>query len=619
MPELTQEKTTDLSIITPTNAISYTLDGLESGLYRICATGIISETDIAARNCYDNTGQGIESAQDISTTTGITITNIDVGLTPTLPATISGTITSFDGRPLKSFMVTAIFTSTTSSWRPASQTVRTDSEGQYELHNLIPGRYKISLGYRHDGLIGEDLGESSPPGKAQIIELASGETRTNVDGFFGGPVVMGTVTTESGEPVAHMGVSPRVNWFPESEDSHYGQLGDGLPYTDENGQFQLPLVLAGQWTLYFTRRGDPYIDEYLGNVTEPEDAQFFTLTKVDRVTNIHFVVRTGATVTGTITVEERLFASEFYIDIHRFDGDEWIREPSVYVKDGNGNFSVQGLVPGRYKFAARADATGFGFYQPYGSDSLETATEFELDAGDTIADINIDFKTNEFDGELAGTVSYQGNPVENILISIEEGSRWQRQNIAVLTTDADGSFSVGGLRAGTYCVRISDPNDFYASENFGRNAADGICELVALVVGEQKTNLDHELRPSGSLQGRVKDVEGKPIANVQVALYGYNEECDVWKSLEQKTTTDENGQYAFAGLYPQTYRIRYIYLGDLSEYSTQSQYYGGLDDIDQASNVQVVSQQTQTDIDYVLDAYRYIEPAVFMPLISISD
>ncbi len=111
-------------------------------------------------------------------------------------------------------------------------------------------------------------------------------------------------------------------------------------------------------------------------------------------------------------------------------------------------------------------------------------------------------------------------------------------------TDAQGRYSLNGLNAGTYKVRLRLPDELttYRAEREA-NVADRGCAAVSFYVFD-----------NGRVGGRVLDAEGKPLAGLSVAVVdaeGKNPEFQYGRHVN----TDAEGRYKFEGLPPGRYLL----------------------------------------------------------------
>jgi SdrD B-like domain/Domain of unknown function DUF11 len=145
------------------------------------------------------------------------------------------------------------------------------------------------------------------------------------------------------------------------------------------------------------------------------------------------------------------------------------------------------------------------------------------------------------------------------------------------TTNSAGMYGFTGLNAGTYSVRFGTlPGFTYAPKNAtGTEATDsdadtttGISDPVTLAQNENNPNVDAGLISTTSAAGTaslgdkvwldqnnngVQDTGELPAANISADLY----DATGTNAIGPKTTTDNAGIYAFTGLNPGTYTVKF--------------------------------------------------------------
>lgn len=218
-----------------------------------------------------------------------------------------------------------------------------------------------------------------------------------------------------------------------------------------------------------------------------------------------------------------------------------------------------------------------------------------------------------FDGELGGRVTFDSRPVENILVAIDRRPDGSHLPTIEVFTAADGTFSVQGVLPGSYCIRYSDPNGIYATNNYGKHSVNGSCDRITLEAGEARTNLDHRLALAGSISGEVAIYGGGATENIEVIAYVYHTQAKEWRSTEIKTKANKNGQYRLAGLLPKAYRLGFRDTSD-STIRTQPNFYGSGYSVGSASSLPVNSGQEMSNVDYVLGLFQQMKPQVYLPL-----
>jgi hypothetical protein len=183
------------------------------------------------------------------------------------------------------------------------------------------------------------------------------------------------------------------------------------------------------------------------------------------------------------------------------------------------------------------------------------------------------------------------NPISgaSIILSSADGS-----SSSAATTGADGTFSVSGLAPGTYKVIV--PGYLLDSPtNITIPASDYISGLSILVNGGATisgvlSNAVYGGSPSPGSPAYVAQSVGPALAGVTVEAFGTT-------TNSYTTTSDQNGNYFFHGLIPDTYEV--VELGETVPGSTVSSPLGIQFAVVSATNI-VVGDQTSATHDFLV-------------------
>ena len=135
-----------------------------------------------------------------------------------------------------------------------------------------------------------------------------------------------------------------------------------------------------------------------------------------------------------------------------------------------------------------------------------------------------------------GTVTVENTGLSGVVVRLSGVSD------ASATTDASGRYSFTGLRMGNYSVEISG----FDSDAVGFSST---ASSTSVGVGESKiVSFDGTYLRTAGVSGQVS-VEGEGLNGVMVSLRGGPDNVD------ESTTTDAAGQYAFASLRAGTYTV----------------------------------------------------------------
>jgi protocatechuate 3,4-dioxygenase beta subunit len=216
------------------------------------------------------------------------------------------------------------------------------------------------------------------------------------------------------------------------------------------------------------------------------------------------------------------------------------RKPEGLRTDADGEVLFEHLAPGRY-VVVRAVVDGDGM------ESWRTSDErhVKVKEGETVEVVF------ELSCRLTGhVVGPDGQPLVDAIVRISPilsgGGYAARQT----RTDADGHYEFQGCAPGEYAVSIQ------VLRPVGYATATGRLTLSA------GSTLDHPIRvPSTSLSGRITRADtGAPLTRQELQITANPVELDengkiIRQGYGAMTWADENGNYTFVGLPPDTYRI----------------------------------------------------------------
>lgn len=161
-------------------------------------------------------------------------------------------------------------------------------------------------------------------------------------------------------------------------------------------------------------------------------------------------------------------------------------------------------------------------------------------------------------GHISGyVVDSKGTPLADIWVTIyvhnsEGPDPWQQ--IRSEDTNADGTYFIEGMSAGTY--RIGFRSLLYYTQYYDHvetleNATDVIVTESAIT-----PNINAHLAKKAEIHGRVTDSRGLPLAGVTVDAYDDRDGDGTWQSTYPGyDTTDDNGEYQIEGLEEGIYRV----------------------------------------------------------------
>ena len=189
-------------------------------------------------------------------------------------------------------------------------------------------------------------------------------------------------------------------------------------------------------------------------------------------------------------------------------------------------------------------------------------TPVPVTTGATTAGVNASLARG---GAVSGSVtdsSSPGQPLSGVLVSVYDSSR---NYYTSASTSASGTYTVGGLPAGSYFVCFSGSGSTggssstgYLDQCYNGKAWDGFSApssptdtLVPVTTGSTSSGINGHLGAAGAISGTVTDTSSHPLANVAVALFDQSGQ----RLYGMGATTTANGTYKISGLATGTYYL----------------------------------------------------------------
>lgn len=272
--------------------------------------------------------------------------------------------------------------------------------------------------------------------------------------------------------------------------------------TDATGTFRFSLP-AGD---YRFAAGDParvYAPGYFGASRSFETSNFLIADAGASVTNIHFALVRGGTVSGRVRDAAGAPAGNVTVAAYNLDGT---RFTSVQTK-ADGTYQLV-LAPGAYKLAVFDPQLVYATRFLGGARDFATTGTAGVAAGQQVAGVNF---TVVRGGRVTGTVRDGATPVAGITVAAYDASGLLA---ASATTTADGTYALV-VPPGDYRIVAFDAGlTFAASYDGGANSYD---ETVPRGVAAGATvTADIALRRGGLVHGETVDAAGNLVDGVEI-------------------------------------------------------------------------------------------------------
>ncbi|HEX4953567.1 MAG TPA: carboxypeptidase regulatory-like domain-containing protein [Thermoanaerobaculia bacterium] len=436
---------------------------------------------------------------------------------------------------------------------------------------------------------------------AMLQQLGHPRPRVAPVGGFGW--ISGTLTnTRTGAPIPYAGY---VNAFNST-----GTFVDyGYVYSD--GTYQTYGLPPGTYYLVTSVYGS-FVDELYDNISCPGGAGAGCMP-----TSGSPVVVTDGSVTANV---DFALTPEGIIAGRLRDETTSAPIPGQYVEVADSNGSALGYTQtdsaGRYQLGGLATGDYFVYTSTYTHldevyDDQPCLPFCNVTAGTPVhaalgtLTSGIDFELVSY-GIISGTVTHEasGLPVSDIEIEIYSSAGYW---VDYAYSAADGSYSIGGLAAGSHFARTYDYDDEYLDELYDNLPCASGCTVTSgtpinVALGSETGGIDFALQRSGRITGRLTDaLSGAPI-----------DDAYIWASQPGggggSDYTDSNGVYTIRGLVPGNHTVT------TSTYEHQNEVYDDLPCTPSCPTsgtpVPVALDQLTSGIDFALEHLGWISGRV---------
>jgi protocatechuate 3,4-dioxygenase beta subunit len=402
--------------------------------------------------------------------------------------------------------------------------------------------------------------------------------------------ISGTVTNGSGDPIVGLEVEVYLAGIEEEDDDEAG-----LATTDANGNYTVADLPAGDYYVFACSgcTGLRYLNEVYNNHTDYRLADAVTVTAGNTTSPIDFELAQSGAISGTVTDSQGNPIANMTIEAICYDDPEKMDMDAV--TDISGQYEITGLEPGDYRVFTRAEETDLSYANKFynNKSSWDTASRVTITGTETTVNINFVLQAG---GAISGTVlNEQGNPIEDLHVYAEayDGSYWGNGS----NTDANGQYTIKGLRSNTYRVRAcaSCDNREYADQFYDHKTDWDNATQVTVAAPNTTEGVDFTLGAGTYISGYVYGWDAND--SNYVALEGahvcveYFSGGGGWAGAD----TDANGYYKVTGLRPSEYRLR------VEKSPFIEKYYPDAIDWCEAEALTVTAEAPAIGIDFEMD------------------
>jgi protocatechuate 3,4-dioxygenase beta subunit len=486
---------------------------------------------------------------------------------------ISGTVTDSAGAPIANVCINAFPESPDFPSEPSPVGI-TDDLGHYELSAVPAGIYSVEFGCGGGDWVTEFYGDSVTEAFSPVVRVTTGQATTGIDAaLIRGGTVAGTILDSTGRPAQTLAFLVRTQSTQAMQ-------------TDGQGHFGFRGVVPGTYRVI---AGDSVIDP-----TSPrQHSEKFVVASGRQIDGISLELPGTGSLSGTVVrATDASAVKGACVNAARVEptGRAVERDAST---DETGHFSIPGVPVGSYRVR----------FSPCGDESLAprffggtaddtTAALIAVSADREVSDVNASLEPA---ATIRGQVTREsdGSPVTNSCAQILAANDHVNGG-GFARTDGAGRYSISGLPAGAYSVRLGlcSEDSELVPQTYSDHPVMDVGDPVTVAAGQSVADINEALPLGGSITGTMTTPDGSPAANL--CLSAYQDGGGVWLS-----TTKADGTYRIGGLETGSYRL--VSRDCASPFAHQS-WYPNTSRRERAELIQVTRGQTTAGIDQVIGA-----------------
>jgi protocatechuate 3,4-dioxygenase beta subunit len=347
--------------------------------------------------------------------------------------------------------------------------IATDGDGAFSFAGLAAGG-TVTLRASRPGFAARTLPGIAVPSPEPVLVRLAPEAR-----------ISGTVTDESGEPVAGANVLISESAGDAAPSQGGRPRSAGAAVSDADGRFAAGGLSPGRFTLLATASG--YLSATAGGLALPDGGE---------IAGVAVVLRRGATVQGTVfTPEGAPAAGAKVIALDQGGtaaGQTLVGRPET-IADGDGHYSLTGVSEGPHAVLAEH------------SDYRPARRLVQVQAGTNALDLRL-----ERGAEISGSVAAREGPVAGASVRLmPDDSAAAASPPPPQLSRPDGSFQFLQLGAGRYRLMVEKPGYSMAAPS-----------PVITVAGAPVTGLEVRMERGGTISGRIAGLAFQDLAHVRV-------------------------------------------------------------------------------------------------------
>ena len=468
----------------------------------------------------------------------------------------------------------------------ASTGTQTATDGTYRTEPLPSGDYKVQFADQASPpMYAREYWSGAPTWSAAAtlhLDPVDGSLHGGVDEVLSAAAtVAGTVTDEGGTPLPGICVNAQVRRTDGGQDWINGTQ------TGSDGTFSLTGLPPVTVLVQFQDCGSgTYVEQWYSGAATSGDATPVVLAAGATSDHVDAQLATGVRIAGHVSDPDGAAIAGVSVNVTRDGGSgAWAQT------DANGDYTTGAVAPGSYlvQFGASGSPSAWASQYWSGQPTRDTADPLVLTMADAPVRTGVD-ATLAPGATLAGTVTANGAavPGECVIAALPgpNGLSW----VAGTNSAADGTWSIGGLPAGSYDVIFQDCHGVgpYVDQWWPDAADQAGASPVTLAAGETRGGIDAHLSPAGAITGRVTESGGAGVAGVCV-------QASTDERVGGFARTDSDGTYHLLVAQGGAYRVQFVDCRDAP--ALASQWWKGAVDAAHATSVSVQPGSVVAGVD----------------------
>ena len=498
---------------------------------------------------------------------------------------IAGTVRDEAGKAIAGICVSVVgsFKQGSTSATEGYYQAATGKGGRYAAHGLFAGRYQVVF----DNGCGNKGDYAFQWWRNAVSERKAADLKVAGTKVFGavnaamlpGAVISGKVTgtSASGKPLPYVCASATS----KADGNLYG-----FTLTGKNGQYSMPGLAAGTYTLRFDPScGDAPADHYVGKQVT------VTLTVGEDDSGFNVYLREAGGISGLVTDAAGHPVGGVCVIVDDPDGDAAMTKP-------DGEYELLGVHSGSYvvQFTGGCGSAGSlapQFYPDEQSSPFATAIAFHT--ATVTPDINA---TMQPGGTIEGTLTdSSGHLASRACAAIFSPTEYFPDQFSgraprFFTTVEHGHYKFANLPSSSFDIAFGC--DGYASEYY-REQPSLVTATAVSTTAASTIHVNARLALAGAIRGTITNSAGKPLGGQCVDLTPVSQ--DEALGISGTAGTNKKGRYTAGGLLPGRYVVQ---LGDCGSGRYAPEWYKNQTTIGHATPVRVTAGQTTTGVSAAL-------------------